>query len=187
MNRVIVLAPGDLFFTRGRSPLSWAIRLFTRSPGEDRTAVNHVGVVVQGGLLSEAVIVEALDTVKRHRLVQQYGPPRRDGVAVYRAVGLAPENLWAAVQAAEGYVGRKYGRLKILAHLGDWMLGGAYLFRRLARMDKYPICSWLASHAYEAAGVRFGVDPNAASPDDMWDWIKAHPDQWRCVRLLKPL
>ena len=42
----ILLEPGDVFLTRGSSFISRAIRFFTRSIGEKRTKVNHVGLVV---------------------------------------------------------------------------------------------------------------------------------------------
>jgi hypothetical protein len=43
------LEPGDIFFTRGSGLLSRAIRVCTRSFGEKRSKVNHVGVVVEAG------------------------------------------------------------------------------------------------------------------------------------------
>ena len=63
-----MLAPGDLFFTRGAGFMSAVIRFFTRSIGEARTKVSHVGLVVGGGPIEGAVVVEALSRVRRHRL-----------------------------------------------------------------------------------------------------------------------
>jgi hypothetical protein len=91
------------------------------------------------------------------------------------------------VAAAERYVGRRYGYLKMLAHLLDWLFLGVYLFRRIASMDRYPICSWVVAHAYGKTGRHFGVAPGAASPDDIWDYVVAHPQEYRCVRALAPL
>ena len=172
----INLQPADIFLTRGRGLLSRAIRLFTRVIGESRTRVNHVGVMVTGGDLRSAIAVEALTEVKRHKLWDRYGPPGRSEVAIYRATNLSEDEIRIITGAAESYVGRKYGYLKILAHLADWLLQGAYVFRRLARMDRYPICSWLVAHAFAKAGKHFGVSPGAASPDDIWDFIQRHPD-----------
>jgi hypothetical protein len=178
--------PGDIFLTRGSGFLGRAIRFFTRHVGESRTRVNHVGLIVVGGSLREAVAVEALRTVARHRLVDEYGGTR-DEVAVYRPRRLSRRELERVVAAAEGYVGRRYGYGKIVLHALDWALQGAYVFRRLGRMDRYPICSWLVAHAYGAAGVHFGVAPGAATPDDIWDHVRAHPDEFECVRALARL
>ena len=172
----IKLQPADIFLTRGKSLLSRAIRLFTRVIGEIRTKVNHVGVIVTEGNLRTAIVVEALTKVKRHKLWDRYGPPTRNKVAIYRATNLSEDEINTITNAADCYVGRTYGYLKILAQLADWLLQGAYVFRRLARMDKYPICSWLAAHSFSKAGKHFGVPPGTASPDDIWDFIQFHPD-----------
>jgi len=64
----VILEPGDVFLTRGQAFISRAIRFFTRDAGEKRTKVNHVGVVVEAGEITTAIVVEALSRVKRHRL-----------------------------------------------------------------------------------------------------------------------
>jgi cell wall-associated NlpC family hydrolase len=180
------LRPGDLFLTRGVGFLSSAIRFFTRRIGESRTRVNHVGVVVGGGDLQSAVVVEALRTVQRHRLIDEYGGTR-DRVAVFRPTRLSQAELERVVKAANDYVGHSYGYGKIVLHALDWVLQGAYVFRRLGRMDDYPICSWLVAHAFGKAGVHFGVDAGAASPDDIWDYVVAHPGEFTQVRPLEPI
>jgi len=179
-----VLQPGDIFLTRGRGFVSRAIRFFTRHIGESRTKVNHVGLVVQGGSLREAVVVEALRTVQRHRLVDEYGG-ERDEVAIYRPVRLNVQQLHLVVTVANGYVGRRYGYGKIALHVLDWALQGAYVFRRLGNMDDYPICSWLVARAYGAVSVHFGVAPGAATPDDIWDYVSRHPEEFVRVRGLE--
>ncbi len=182
------LQRADIFFTRGRGIFSGAIRFFTRGFGESRTKVNHVGLVVADGALDEAMVVEALRRVVEHRLVDRYGRgKRRDAVAVFRPTNLTPAEVDTIVQAAQRYVGKKYGALKILAHLADWALFGAYVFRRLARMDDYPICSWLVAHAFKTAGKHFGIEARAASPDDIWDFVDAHSNKYIEIRALSPL
>jgi hypothetical protein len=181
-----ILEPADIFLTRGRGFLSRAIRFFSRGIGESRTMVNHVGIVVVGGETGEAVVVEALSRVFRHPLAEQYGSGD-DEVAVFRPLNLTPDELRAVVAKAESYVGRKYGYFKIVLHFLDWCLLGAYVFRRLGRMDRYPICSWLVAHAYKAAGKKFGVAAGAATPDDIWDFVTRRKDIYREIRPLKPL
>ncbi len=181
----ILQAPGDVFLTRGTSFVSRAIRFFTRTIGERRTQVNHVGVVVEEGRLRDCEVVEALSRVRRHRLWDRYGPPRNDLVAVFRPVNLGRNEIAVVVAEAQEQVGKKYGRFKIVAHLLDWFLLGAYVFRRLARNGNYPICSWLVAHAFAKAGKNFGVAPGAANPDDIWDFVQANPDKYERIHPLE--
>jgi hypothetical protein len=184
----ILLKKGDVFLTRGDGFISRAIRFFTREIGEKRTKVNHVGLVVQSGNLESAIVVEALTRVKRHKLWSQYGPPKKDLVAVYRAINLTQEQVDKIVAEAESQVGKKYGYLKIVAHLMDWSLLGAYMFRRMVPDGKYPICSWLVAHSFSKAGKHFGVEPGAGTPDDIWDFVaERKPSKYDQIHPLKLL
>lgn len=183
----IELKPADIFLTRGKGFIYSGIRFFTREIGESRTEVNHVGVVVEEGTLKTATVVEALSRVKRHSLGKRYGPPRTDSVAIYRAKNLTPEEINTIVNAAEDYVGYKYGYPKVLAHVLDWFLLGAYVFRRMATMDKYPVCSWVVAFSFLKADKHFDVEPGAATPDDIWDFIHRNPEIYEQVYPLKPL
>ncbi len=180
----LILEPCDIFLTKGTSFVSRAIRRFTRSFGEKRTEANHVGIIVQRGTVHSAVAVEALTKVKRHAL-RRYAKKRTTKVAVFRPTNLTPEDVEVIVAKAESYVGRKYGWLKIVAHLGDWCLKGAYVFRRLTKDDSYPICSWVVAHAFLAADKRFGVPAGAANPDDIWDFVTTNPEKYDQVRALE--
>jgi hypothetical protein len=180
-------AAGDVFLTRGHGFLSKAIRFCTRGIGEKRSKVNHVGVVVVGGNLEICIVVEALTKVKRHRLLKQYGPPKKDGVAIYRPTNLTEEEIAKVVATANEMVDQSYGYLKILAHLLDWLLFGIYFFRWFGRNGKYPICSWLVAYAFEQAGKHFGVKTGMASPDDIWDFIEENPDKYEQIHPLEPL
>ena len=178
--------PCDIVLTRGHGLLSRVIRFFTRSIGERRTKVNHVGIVVKTGAPpGEAIIVEALRKVRRHSLKDSYGAGRT-AVAIYRPTNLTEKQSKLIVAAADNYVGHSYGYLKIILHLFDWVFQGPYLFRSLGCMDRYPICSWLVAHSYAKAGKNFGVDPGAASPDDIWDFV-TKSRKYTCVRELSPL
>ncbi|MFC1595426.1 hypothetical protein ACFL3X_00745 [Gemmatimonadota bacterium] len=183
----VLFEPCDVFLTRSRSLLGRAIRLATRGFGESRSMVNHVGIIVAAGSAEETVGVEALRTVKRHSLLQQYGPGSSSDIAVYRPINLTEEEKVVIVSAAEEYVGRSYGYLKIAAHLLDWLLFGVYFFRRLARVDDYPICSWLVAHAFAKADKTFGVQPGKASPDDIWDFVTKYPDRYEEIYTLGPM
>ena len=129
------------------------------------------------------MIVEALSRVRRHPVQKQYGNGRSK-IAVYRPLNLTPEQKAAVLKRAESYVGCRYGYAKIALHLLDWILLGAFVFRRLARGKRYPICSWLVAHAFKAVRKDFGVQVGQASPDDIWDFVTTHPGIYDCVRKL---
>jgi hypothetical protein len=187
----VYLMPGDIFLTKRKNLAGWAIRFFTRGFGESRTKVNHVGLVVEKGMMREAIVVEALlriKRVKRHRLYEEYGPPCRDAVAVYRPINLSSAEISTIVAEAQAQVGKKYGTLKLCAHLLDWMCLGAYFFRRLVPGGEYPICSWLVADAYSAVGKHFDCDPGAATPDDIWDFVaERQPNYFVRIHPLAPL
>lgn len=169
--------PGDIVFTKGTNWISRAIRFFSRHGGESRTEANHVGIVVQGGSSESAIIVEALSTVRR-RPLKAYRQNPRHQVAVFRPLNVSTEGIGKIVGAAESYVGRKYGYIKIVAHLIDWFFGGRYVVRRFTSLDRYPICSWVVAEAYAADGKFFGVAPGQAQPDDIWDFVVENQDKY---------
>jgi len=183
----VMLQRGDIFLTRSKSVLGWLIRTCTSKIGEKRSKVNHVGIVVEAGNIREAVVVEALSKVKRHRLWEQYGPPNTGGVSVYRAKNITPAEMDLIVAEAEEQVGKKYGHFKIVMHFLDWCLTGVYFFRWFARSKKYPICSWLVACAYGEAGYDFGVPNEAADPDDIWDFVNARTDYYEEIVHLGPM
>ena len=84
-------------------------------------------------------------------------------------------------------MGKTYGYFKIIMHLLDWLLLGAYVFRRLTTNGNYPICSWLVAHAFAKADKNFGVAPGAANPDDIWDFVEENPDKYEQVHPLQPI
>ncbi len=181
------LEPADILLARRRSFISRAIRFFTQSFGEARSEVSHAGLVVEGGMIEQAKIVEAAGRVAKRHLLPRYGKRSHTDVAFYRPLNLTQQQRDIIVGAAEEYVGRDYSYFKIILHLLDWVLQGAYFFRRLGGIDDYPICSWLVAKSYAKAGKTFGVAPGAASPDDIWDFVTRHPHRYLMVRALGPL
>ena len=181
------LKPGDVFLTRGHSLLSRAIRFFTRSIGEKRTKINHVGIIVEEGNLQSCLGVEALSRVRKHRLWYKYGPPNKDSVSIFRPINVNEDEIGVIVNEALEQVGKKYGYLKIITHLLDWFLLGVYFFRRFTCKEKYPICSWLVAHSFSKAGKNFGVSTGAAQPDDIWDFITNNPDKYQEIHPLKQI
>lgn len=51
----------------------------------------------------------------------------------------------------------------------------------------WPLCSWLVAHAFSEAGKNFGVEPGAAEPDDIWDFVSTQADKYECVHPLERL
>lgn len=166
---------GDIIFVRSHTLVGTLVRLFTRGRHEGPTVVNHVGLVMGSG------VIEATGKGVQYRRFADLPWTSKDEVAVY-GTKLTPAQDGAIYIKAMTYKNRKYGYLKLLAQLGDWMLGNKYFFRRLAGWDKYPICSWVVAHAYKEAGIEFGISANEATPDDIWDYVTSHG--WTVVRPL---
>lgn len=176
----LILHPCDIFFTRGTGLFSRLIRIGERAPGEEASVVNHVGIAVQYGPINVANVIEALVTVKKHTLYEQYHN-KKDRVAIFRPANLTFEQKLEILVKADSYVGKKYGWLKISTHTLDYFTGRHYIFRRLTHNDNYPICSWVVSHSYKAAGLDFGCPPGMADPDDIWDFCVGNPDKYSRV------
>jgi hypothetical protein len=163
------------------------IRFCTRSIGEPRTRVNHVGIVVEAGTLQTARIVEALITVREHTLWSQYGPPCKDQVVIYRRAGLFPLERAHMSAKARSYVGRKYGMGKLITHFLDWCCGGVYLFRRLNHDGRYPICTWVVEAAIDEIHDDFGMPLGSTQPDDIDDYCSKYSKKWTCTYPLRRL
>lgn len=183
---MLQLNRGDLILSRSNTLMGKVARFFSRHIGESRTQVNHSMVVIKGGSVQQAVIVEALYKVVCRKLIDGYNS---DGIqiAVFRKRNISDESIGAICEKAMSYNNRRYGIAKLFAHFGDWLLQGAYIFRRLARNDYYPICSWLSGFSYAAGNVFFGKPPAQLQPDDMWDYVKSNSEEWECIYPLSRL
>jgi len=178
MKNNTILRPGDIIFTQDKALLGKLIRFCTRSIGESKTEVNHTAIAVRKGTLDKANIIEALWEVKKHTIVANYGMPTKVKVAIYRPINLLKKDIKKIVDYAEKQVGKKYGVGKIITSFLDWICQGKYVFRRLTSSEEYPICSFLVAHCYSQAGKDFGVNPNAATPDDIWDFVNKNIDKY---------
>lgn len=179
------LEAGDIVFTRGHGFISRAIRYFSRSCGESRTQVNHVGLITAPGNMHTAVITEARTKVRSLMVVDAYGS-RGDSIAIYRCRNLTHcDRQKMARRAMLRFQNLPYGWAKIVLHALDGLLNGAYFFRRLAFLPNRPICSYLVVWAYERMGMHFGVDAWQATPDDIWDFVNT-ASNYTCIRRLRP-
>ena len=165
----------DIILVRSNTLIGKLIRFFSQPIGKKPAKVNHVALMRYNG-----TVIEALDRVRVTDLSDKIG----QDVAVYRVKSLTPVQREIVSTEAIAHLGQKYGYLKIVAHLLDWCLFGAYFFRRIARMPNYPICSWLVADAYKEVQWDFGVPMAAAEPDDIWVHIQNHPQDYECIRPL---
>ena len=133
------------------------------------------------GPIVDWVIAEALGKggFQDRRLLEVYGDPRLYSIAVARHKLATPAHRDKMLAACESLIGRKYGYLKLGAHVLDygltsfWNLAGGrgdvLAFRWLCRSERYPICSWASLYIYRKAGLPFSTPLETGSPDDLWD------------------
>ena len=169
---------GDVVCELGQSFFGRAIRWFTRGWYEPRTWASHAARMIDATHIAEAL---------RRFTVGVFDGNRK--VKVWRLkAGFSADTQRCMVDKARHYEGKDYGWWKNAAHAADGLLQKVtpfkrvYLFRRLIGMSDYPICSWEVAWTFdECAGYRFGVPPNAATPDDIADWCEGHPDEWELI------
>ena len=172
---------GDVVCELGQGVFGRLIQRFTRGLFEAKTWASHAGRIVTAG--DTVMIAEAL----RVFTIQPLDTGRRIKVWRHKAA-FSEETLDCLWRKALYYKGKSYGWWKNAAHAIDGFLQKVtpfkhvYLFRRLIGVTDYPICSWeVAWTMSDCAGYRFGLAPNAASPDDIADWCEAHPDEWELI------
>lgn len=158
---MIRMRGSDIVLVRGGGMFSAGIRALTRSPKESPTRVTHAALMVSPTHLVEATIGKPV-SVSRY----EHGE-------VWRPLNVSKHDRGHIVSRALSHVGKPYGYGKVALAALDGLLGGAYLFRRLAIMEGFPICSWLVADAYSSRGRMFGVDVRAATPDDIDDFVRS--------------
>ncbi len=178
-----ILQTGDVIHVQGKGILSFLIRFLSRGLFEPRSWASHSAMVLR---ISESVeIIEAASKVGKRPINVYKGKTSK--LIISRKPGdLSDDEKKGIISKSEYYHGKKYGGFKLLLHLFDYFLGGLNLFRRLACIDKYPICSWIVAYVYDRVlKYRFGIAPNAAQPDDIsdkcvednWDFVWADSDE----------
>lgn len=158
---------GDILLFSGSAWYSRWIAHLTQDRNEAPTRCTHVAIAT-----GPDTIIEALFGGVQRTEMKTVHP------WMYRPLNIDPATLKQIVKAANSYVGYRYGYSKIALHALDGLLGGAYFFRRFAFVDRWPICSWVVAGAYATQGYTFGVDARAATPDDIADYVQAHPKRY---------
>jgi hypothetical protein len=106
------------------------------------------------------------------------------GFEVWRCSTLTAEQRAALTRAALTYVNVRFGLLKFTAHAFDNVIGKllhrvVFLFRHIDPADRHPVCSGITATVYDQVlHYRFGVDPECADPDHIYDWVHTHPAEW---------
>jgi hypothetical protein len=183
--------PGDVFFTRSSSLLGTLIRWAQKDPNEPNGVwANHVGVVVSPGWIvppvtsfrfTLATVIESLWKTERWSWYENHKHEDGNEIRVYRRPSLTGIQSRAIEQKANEFVGRTYGWWKLFAHLFDRIaFKGVKTISTLLLVEKRPICSFTVAHAFEAAGLDFGMDPDAADPDEMMDYCE-QSSEWVLV------
>lgn len=170
---IMFAGTGDLYSKVG----SWMMR----GPGEGPTYAVHMAQFLCSRRVLEMdfrVKIKSLDEVLK----------KGRGFEVWRCRTLSDAERQALTRQALVYTRVRFGMLKFLGHLFDTLISkivrkDIYLLRPL--VYGYPVCSGVTAIAYEKAlGYRFGVPPQCADPDQIHDWVKAHPAEWvRVFRL----
>jgi len=159
---------GDLLCVHGGQPWDAFIRLVTQAKGETPTYASHVAIVIQGGQW----LIEALPLGVAATPAAWDGESRQ--AVLFRPPDLQPWQQEIIEQKVLKYYGQRYGWLKFAVHLFDAVDPlKLNLMEHMEFRDEYPICSWVAAYAYQAAKVNAPI-PNKATPDDLFDHALQH-------------
>lgn len=163
---------GDIVHVQGASLFSRVIRWVTRSSAEVPSWASHTALVLEVSGMVTVIDTVGIRVISRPLLDYRF---KRSKVLVSRVPGgLSAWQKARLAEKAQEYEGRLYGVFKLLSHALDRLIDNRYFFRRLARMDDYPICSWMVAYTYQRSlGLLFGCPPNAAQPDDILDYCVA--------------
>lgn len=181
---------GDVFFTRSTSLLGRLIRWAETEPGEGRTWTNHTGVVVKDGWLVPpligsypdelAVVVESLWHTERQ---EWWTAHRKEVLQGQRIRAFGPreprtrDEREAFLRVAHSFVGDRYGWWKLIGFLVKRATKGKIDPTQAYFIDSRPICSYTAAKSEAAQGMWFGMEPQAADPDEMLDYCESEEGQ----------
>lgn len=177
----LTLETASIIHVRGSGTISKGIRYFSRIPGEPVTESNHVGIMLgPPGIFAETVWKGSRAGYANELLANR--GEIRIGTPLNLTFDQKKEvvsSVWEQLSEARGY---GYG--KIVLQLGDNVASRIFrrnvvLFRRMAKLNRYPICSAFVARAYASVGLDFGIEYNMATPDDILDFQLTHPEYYR--------
>jgi len=182
---------GDIVGTAGDHWISRAIRWATRRKWEPPSVVNHTEIVVSphyDARQVETVAAIGGKGVVRHTLGEAYGGTGTR-VEIWRADNFDEADRELIAMTALHFVGQRYPWHRLIFQLADEVVfGGRFIFRRLAIVPGFRICTPLAVEAVWPTGKHFGMQrPTDANPDNLRDFLEANPDKYRIVHKLQEI
>lgn len=169
---------GDIIFCPSKGDLPGRLgRWAARARGEGPTYAVHTAQFVDAHTILE------MDFVTQLRTLDKYIKGRK-GFEVWRCPSLTAAQRKAVTAKALVYLNTKFGWTKLFTHALDDVINKlvrkeVFFFRRLNHSQRYPICSWITAFSYDRAlHYQFGVSPECADPDQIYDWVKSHPGEW---------
>ncbi len=166
-----------MVLTRSKSWLARAIRAFV---GE---AYSHAAIVTTPGFISTARIVESDKRIREGGLYEHHA---KDYVNVYRPLNVDVVTLDAICRICEHRVGERYGVGEFFTQAPDAVLSNIFgrrivLARRLNPMLPGTQCSGLIAGAFSAVSLDFGVEPYAATPQNIDDFCAGNPSRYEKI------
>ncbi len=184
---------GDIILFAGQGdPYSRAARRMMRLPGEGPTYSVHTAQFISARHILEmdrVARIKTIDDVLHKR--NPFDMWQRRGFEVWRCRTLTRAQRTALARQTLAFRNRRFGGLAFVAHLFDGLISKVagrdiFVFRRLNHLDRYPVCSEITALAYDRAlHYHFGVEPDCADPDHIYDWVTGHPDEWEQVYCLR--
>ena len=172
--------PGDIILCPGKRDVPGVLtRWATQSHDERPTYAVHTAQF----LGARRVIELQRDGVVKKRSTEEF-LRMRSAFEVWRCSLLTLSQRQAVTRKSLEYLGRKFGWSKLVTHLLDGLVNKithkeVFFFRRLNHDQRYPICSWITAFSYDRAlHYRFGVSPECADPDQIYDWVSSRPHEW---------
>ena len=182
-----------------RSPdgvLPWGIRWSTQTRGEKPSVYHHSALISRAGkhgLAGEWELSWMMEAQAKFQEIpvtdglRQWGRFRIDR---YRRLNLPLAH--ETIRRHRHRIGDAYPKLKLGLMLADRIRAKVFRGARakwtlLGELDPRVVCSAWDATAFLPQGVNFGKPtPHAVDPDDIVDWIDAHPEDWESVVPLTP-
>ena len=180
---ILFAGEGDLYSKVG----GWLMRNGSEGP----TYAVHTAHFLDAQRVLEmdfVVRIKSLNDVLNRRY--KFDMWKRRGFEVWRCQTLTDDQRRALTRELLRYLRVKFSMAKFFAHLLDDLIGKLvhrefFFFRHIDPEDRRPVCSGITASVYSRAlHYRFGIDPECADPDDIYDWVTTHLAEWvRVYRL----
>lgn len=167
---------GDTILTLSlHSRFAKLVQWFTRDKGEAPTKVNHTAIYIGQGKVIEAAgfkisIASLKKYFKGHHHVYHGRNQQFNGIA---------RN--AIVAEAMVYKGRVYDYLQI-GGFALYKLTGRTFFKKYLQIPWLEVCSTFWAEVHDKIGYR--INGNKVAPDDIYDYLNAHPNEWSLTQLI---